>query len=50
LSQSGLPPLWLPKADNLHPVDSLPLLATGKLDLRAVKAKALELEAAQEIQ
>jgi acyl-[acyl-carrier-protein]-phospholipid O-acyltransferase/long-chain-fatty-acid--[acyl-carrier-protein] ligase len=50
LSHAGLPPLWLPKAENLHPVESLPLLATGKLDLRAVKAKAMQLEAAQEIQ
>jgi hypothetical protein len=31
--------LWLPKRENIYQVDSLPTLGTGKLDLRAVKAK-----------
>lgn len=42
LSQSGLPPLWIPKAEDLHVVDCLPLLG-GKLNLRAVKTLAQEL-------
>jgi acyl-[acyl-carrier-protein]-phospholipid O-acyltransferase / long-chain-fatty-acid--[acyl-carrier-protein] ligase len=40
LSETGLPRLWLPKRENLYPVDALPQLGTGKLDLRAVKLRA----------
>jgi acyl-[acyl-carrier-protein]-phospholipid O-acyltransferase / long-chain-fatty-acid--[acyl-carrier-protein] ligase len=40
LSASELPRLWLPKAQNLYCVDSLPLLATGKIDLRRAKQMA----------
>jgi acyl-[acyl-carrier-protein]-phospholipid O-acyltransferase/long-chain-fatty-acid--[acyl-carrier-protein] ligase len=40
LSASDLPRLWLPKAQNLYCVDSLPLLATGKIDLRRAKQMA----------
>jgi len=43
LSDSGLPNLWLPKRENIYQVASLPTLGTGKLDLRAVKAKTQEL-------
>ena len=41
LSQSDLPKLWIPKQDSFYFVESLPLLATGKLDLRRVKDMAL---------
>jgi acyl-[acyl-carrier-protein]-phospholipid O-acyltransferase/long-chain-fatty-acid--[acyl-carrier-protein] ligase len=47
LTETALPPLWVPKAENIHAVDRLPLLGTGKLDLRGVKALALELCATQ---
>ena len=40
LSQTDLPRLWLPKRENLHRVDELPQLGTGKLDLRALKLRA----------
>ena len=40
LSASELPRLWLPKAQNLYRVGSLPLLATGKVDLRRAKQMA----------
>jgi acyl-[acyl-carrier-protein]-phospholipid O-acyltransferase/long-chain-fatty-acid--[acyl-carrier-protein] ligase len=43
LSETDLPKLWVPKQADIHKVDSLPVLGTGKLDLRGVKAKALEL-------
>lgn len=43
LAVSDLPRLWLPKAQNLYAVESLPLLATGKVDLRQVKRLAQEL-------
>ena len=45
LSDTDLPRLWLPKRENLYPVEELPLLGTGKLDLRAVKSRAQELAA-----
>ena len=43
LSDTDLPKLWLPKLENIHRVEELPLLGTGKLDLRGVRARALEL-------
>ena len=43
LSETDLPKLWLPKLENIHHVDALPILGTGKLDLRGVRARALEL-------
>ncbi|MBZ5633802.1 MAG: AMP-binding protein [Acidobacteriia bacterium] len=43
LSKTDLPKLWLPKLENIHRVDELPVLGTGKLDLRGVRARALEL-------
>jgi acyl-[acyl-carrier-protein]-phospholipid O-acyltransferase/long-chain-fatty-acid--[acyl-carrier-protein] ligase len=46
LSETDLPKLWLPKLENIHRVDELPLLGTGKLDLRGVRARALELSSA----
>jgi acyl-[acyl-carrier-protein]-phospholipid O-acyltransferase / long-chain-fatty-acid--[acyl-carrier-protein] ligase len=46
LCQSELPCLWLPKRDDLHFIDSIPTLGTGKIDLRAVRQLALEQAAA----
>ena len=43
LSQIGMPALWVPKCDDIFQVASLPLLGTGKLDLRAIKAQAVRL-------
>lgn len=40
LSASEIPNLWVPKLENIHYVESLPVLGSGKLDLRAVKALA----------
>lgn len=42
LSQSNLPPLWRPRADQFLHVQSLPYLGTGKLDLRRMKEVALK--------
>jgi acyl-[acyl-carrier-protein]-phospholipid O-acyltransferase/long-chain-fatty-acid--[acyl-carrier-protein] ligase len=42
LNQSELPKLWIPKRENLHLIDSIPLLGSGKMDLKKVKAMALE--------
>jgi acyl-[acyl-carrier-protein]-phospholipid O-acyltransferase/long-chain-fatty-acid--[acyl-carrier-protein] ligase len=43
LCDSSLPKIWIPKRDSLYPVETIPLLGTGKVDLRAVKGLALEL-------
>ena len=43
LSQTDLPNLWKPRADQFFRVDSFPMLGTGKLDLRKVKEMAGEL-------
>jgi acyl-[acyl-carrier-protein]-phospholipid O-acyltransferase / long-chain-fatty-acid--[acyl-carrier-protein] ligase len=45
--RQSLPNLWVPDKANFHKVESLPLLGTGKLDLKALQAKALELEGAK---
>jgi acyl-[acyl-carrier-protein]-phospholipid O-acyltransferase/long-chain-fatty-acid--[acyl-carrier-protein] ligase len=42
LAQSDLPNLWKPRADQFVRVESFPYLGTGKLDLRALKQRALE--------
>jgi acyl-[acyl-carrier-protein]-phospholipid O-acyltransferase/long-chain-fatty-acid--[acyl-carrier-protein] ligase len=38
----GLPNLYLPRRDSFVKVDALPLLGTGKLDLRGLKRIASE--------
>jgi acyl-[acyl-carrier-protein]-phospholipid O-acyltransferase/long-chain-fatty-acid--[acyl-carrier-protein] ligase len=42
LNQSDLPKLWIPKRENLFLIDTLPLLGSGKVDLKKVKAMASE--------
>lgn len=42
LTASSLPKLWLPSADDFVRVDSIPVLATGKVDLRQVRRIAEE--------
>ncbi len=42
VTASGLPNLFIPRRDNFIKVDHLPVLGTGKLDLRALKRLALE--------
>ncbi len=41
LCQSDLPRLWIPRRDSLLQIDAIPMLGTGKTDLRAVKQLAL---------
>ena len=40
LAAEGLPPLWIPSPDSFYPVETIPVLGTGKLDLRRVKDMA----------
>lgn len=42
LSAAGLPNLFIPSANQFIKVDALPLLGTGKLDLRAIRTIAAE--------
>jgi acyl-[acyl-carrier-protein]-phospholipid O-acyltransferase/long-chain-fatty-acid--[acyl-carrier-protein] ligase len=42
LNHSGLPKLWIPARDAFVEVPELPLLGSGKLDLRKLKQTALE--------
>ncbi len=40
LMASELPKMWIPKADDIHFVENLPMLGTGKVDLCAVRQMA----------
>jgi acyl-[acyl-carrier-protein]-phospholipid O-acyltransferase/long-chain-fatty-acid--[acyl-carrier-protein] ligase len=42
LCQTDLPRLWLPKREDMHHVQEIPTLGTGKTDLRRVKQMAME--------
>ena len=42
LCQTDLPRLWLPKREDIHHVDAIPTLGTGKTDLRRVRQMAAE--------
>jgi acyl-[acyl-carrier-protein]-phospholipid O-acyltransferase/long-chain-fatty-acid--[acyl-carrier-protein] ligase len=42
LQNAGLPNLWVPSPDSFVEVDSLPLLGSGKLDLKGLATLALE--------
>jgi acyl-[acyl-carrier-protein]-phospholipid O-acyltransferase/long-chain-fatty-acid--[acyl-carrier-protein] ligase len=41
LQQAGLPPIWIPSPESFVQVETIPVLGTGKLDLKAVKELAL---------
>jgi len=42
LSAQGLPNLFIPRRDHFIKVDAIPILGTGKLDLRAIRRMAEE--------
>jgi acyl-[acyl-carrier-protein]-phospholipid O-acyltransferase / long-chain-fatty-acid--[acyl-carrier-protein] ligase len=42
LCRCDLPKLWIPKREDLHVVDAIPTLGTGKVDLRAVRQAAAD--------
>ena len=43
LTRKGVPNLWIPKKDSFFKVEAIPVLGTGKIDLKRVKAMAQEL-------
>ena len=46
LREADLPKLWLPRKENFFRIDMLPILGTGKLDLKLVKDTARRLATA----
>jgi acyl-[acyl-carrier-protein]-phospholipid O-acyltransferase/long-chain-fatty-acid--[acyl-carrier-protein] ligase len=42
LRAEGLPPIWIPSPDSFVEVESIPLLGTGKVDLKGVERLARE--------
>ena len=42
LKNSGVPSIWLPSKNEFYGVEELPVLGTGKLDLKGVKKIAVE--------
>jgi acyl-[acyl-carrier-protein]-phospholipid O-acyltransferase/long-chain-fatty-acid--[acyl-carrier-protein] ligase len=50
LPQLGLPNLWVPRPNHFFHVDSLPRLASGKMDLRKIRQMALDLSGGQDDQ
>jgi acyl-[acyl-carrier-protein]-phospholipid O-acyltransferase/long-chain-fatty-acid--[acyl-carrier-protein] ligase len=46
LTQLDLPNLWKPRADQFFPVEALPMLGTGKLDLRKIRELAVQFSTA----
>jgi acyl-[acyl-carrier-protein]-phospholipid O-acyltransferase / long-chain-fatty-acid--[acyl-carrier-protein] ligase len=49
LSQSGLPALWIPKREDIHPVSAIPVLPNGKVDLRLSRELAESLARRDEL-
>jgi acyl-[acyl-carrier-protein]-phospholipid O-acyltransferase/long-chain-fatty-acid--[acyl-carrier-protein] ligase len=42
LASSGLPNLWIPRANQFFQIEELPHLGSGKLDLRRIHEVAME--------
>jgi len=47
LTEAGLPNVFIPSSNSFFKVEELPILGTGKIDLKGIKDKAAELVAAQ---
>lgn len=45
IGDSSLPNLWIPRAASFHRVEAIPVLATGKMDIKTVKRLVVEFEA-----
>ncbi len=41
LCESGMPNLWIPKKDQFFEIPEIPLLGSGKLDIKAIKTMAM---------
>jgi acyl-[acyl-carrier-protein]-phospholipid O-acyltransferase/long-chain-fatty-acid--[acyl-carrier-protein] ligase len=47
LNHTDLPKLWVPKREHVFAVEAIPVLGTGKVDLRAARVAALTLATAE---
>ncbi len=47
LTRKGIPNLWIPKKDSFCRVEAIPVLGTGKTDLKGVKALAQKMAEAR---
>ena len=45
LGESGLPNLWLPRSNAFYRIDEIPVLGTGKIDIKTIRTQAAELTA-----
>lgn len=45
LGQANLPPLWIPKRDDIHSVEAIPVLANGKVSLKQARELAARFSA-----
>ncbi len=43
LAECGLPKLWIPKRESLYVVDEIPVLGSGKMDLKKIRSLASEM-------
>jgi len=41
LSEAGLPPIWIPSPDSFRQIEAIPVLGTGKTDLKGAREIAL---------
>lgn len=48
IDQSSLPNLWRPRTDAFYRIDAIPVLGTGKMDIKAVRMLAEKLDCADE--
>jgi acyl-[acyl-carrier-protein]-phospholipid O-acyltransferase/long-chain-fatty-acid--[acyl-carrier-protein] ligase len=47
LCQTDLPRLWIPRREHMYTVEAIPLLGTGKVDLREARRLALTIMASR---
>ena len=50
LRQRGLTNIWIPKSKDFYPIEDIPLLGSGKLDLKQVSELSLKLNASEQYQ
>ena len=43
LQDAGLPPIYIPSMDSFYKIEEIPLLGTGKMDLKGMQNLAKEL-------
>lgn len=45
----GLPPLWVPHAENFYRVEAIPILGSGKLDLKGLRDMAIQVASRENV-